>query len=121
MPEWPNVEEAVVAWLGALGRPVYTETGPSTPAEYLVVERVGGAGTAIDQDVDVEVSVIAPTRAAMWALVSQVEARMEALAANGTDTYVDDVALTFGFKVDPYPNVTVRRATATFTVTVRPQ
>lgn len=121
MPEWPDVERTVVAWLGTLGRPVYTETGPTTPTEYLTVERVGGTGTRIDRDVDVEISVIAGTRSDLWALVAQVEARVRALAASGDDTYVDDVAETFAFAIDPYPNTTVRRATATYTLTVRPQ
>jgi hypothetical protein len=99
---------------------VYTETGPTTPTEYLTVERVGGTGTRIDRDVDVEISVIAGTRTAMWDLVAQVEARIRALAATG-DPYVDDVAETFAFAFDPYPNQSARRATATYTLTVRPQ
>lgn len=121
MREWPDIERAVVAWLGTLGRPVYTETGPTTPAEYLTVERVGGTGTRIDRDVDVEISVIAATRPALWDLVADVEARIRALAATGDGMYVDDVVEAFAFSIDPYPNTSVRRATATYTLTVRPQ
>jgi len=126
VPSWPDIERAVVAWFAPLGRPVYTETGPTVPTEYLTVERVGGVGTSIDRDVDVEISVIAVTRTAMWDLVADVEARVRALAANGDPLgvppfYVDDIAERFAFAFDPYPNTAARRATATYTLTVRPQ
>ena len=120
MPSWPDVEKAVVAWLTTLGVPVYTETGPTTPAEYILVERVGGAGRRIDKDISIEVAVIAASRPAMWALASSVEMRMRELAAAGAP-YIDDVDEQFSFAFDPYPNVAARRATATYTLTVRPQ
>lgn len=125
MPDllWPNVERAVVAWLSArTSLPTYTETdtAPSLPVERLMVARVGGAGRGIEKDVDVEVEVYAATRGRMWALAGAVESAMFALAANG-DPYVDDVVEAFGFAVDPHPSAAVRRAAATYTVTVRPQ
>lgn len=124
MPDlaWANLERAVVAWLTARGLSVYTETGPddTLPAERVLVERTGGAGRGIVKDVDVEVSVTSATRAGMWALAAQVETAMAALAANG-DPYVDDVAESFAFAVDPTENTAARRATATYTLTVRPR
>lgn len=124
MPDlvWPNVEKATVAWLaGRTALPVYTETDPAPlPVEYLVVERVGGTGYGIEKDVDVEVTVTAATRSRMWVLAAAVETAMAALAANG-DPYIDDVREAFGFAVEPSESVAVRRATATFTLTVRPR
>lgn len=120
---WPDLEASVAAHLTArLPAPVYTETPPdaSLPVPRVVVERVGGAGLGIVQDVDIEVTVWAATRAAMWALVSLTETAMGALAAAG-QPYVDDVALPFAFAAQPPRSHGSRSATATYTLTVRPQ
>ena len=127
MPEWANVERGTLAWLRArLERPGYTEVPADPPEEYFTVERTGGGGRWLDKDVDVEVSVHAMSRPAMWAFAAAVESAMWALAANGDPQgdppfYVDDVGETFAFAVDPHPNAERRRATATYTLTVRPQ
>lgn len=125
-PAWQDPEQATIAWLSTtLDTPrVWAGGEPTagTALPYITVERVGGAGTRIDRDVDIEVTVYAATRAAMWAMATDVEEAMRALAASGPDgsRYVDDVAEAFGFRFDPFPNQSVRRATSTWTLTVRP-
>ena len=119
---WANVEKAMVTYLRSLGVAVYTETKDSMPGRYLRVERVGGGAEWISRDVDIEIRVVAETRSAVWDLVADVEAAMEALAANGAapGVYIDDVRVTFGFSWDPPDNQTTRAAIGTFTLTVRP-
>lgn len=124
MPEWPNVEKAAANYLAArTGLPVYAETDPvEMPGEYLMVERVGGSGSGIDKNVDLEVTVVAASRSRMWALTAIVETAMYALAAAGTP-YVDDVAEVFAFAAQPTPSgaVAARKSSAVYTLTVRPQ
>lgn len=123
---WGNVERAVVAYLKPLvGVEVLTETasspGATTGGEYLTVNRVGGTTEWISKDVDIEVTVNAPARGRMWDLAADVESAMWALAAHAAgDLYVDDVAEAFGFADDPPPAQGIRRAIATYTLTVRP-
>ena len=132
---WPDVELLGVRWLEAhvstttidgQDREVSTwragEIGPNEEklVPFLSVERVGGTGTDIDRDVDLEIGAWAPDRTSLWPLVQRVEVAMRALAANGSTQYVDDVAEAFAFALDPYPNQSVRRAIATYTLTVRP-
>lgn len=122
---WPNVERQVVAWLIAqTGRPVFTET-PETLAAHLPayqIERIGGSDEfEIGKAIQVEVNSLAATRPAMWDAVADVETAMALLASNGTeDWYVDDVSETFSAAVAPHPNDGVRRATATYSLTIRP-
>ena len=85
MPDllWPNVERAVVAWLGArTGLPTYTETdtAPSLPVERLMVARVGGAGRGIEKDVDVEVEVYAERMSAQGSYSKVTEASLTYVA-----------------------------------------
>ena len=132
---WPNVERVAIAWLGAFFEPrapgvsIYSEIAQGDDAtkrgDHLTVERVGGGSVWISKDVDVEVAVHASQRARMWDLVAVVEAAMYYLAANGDPLgdppfYVDDVTESFGFRYDPHPNQSLRRAIATYTLTVRP-
>ncbi len=128
MPEWPNVERAAVAWLRSRvdGAPVFTELPQNhPPGEFVTVERTGGASRWIQKDVDVEVAVHAGSRARMWELAGLVESAMWALDASGDPHgdppfYIDEVDNRFVFGSDPHPNVALRRAMATFTLTVRP-
>ncbi|MCR1983518.1 hypothetical protein NSA53_14880 [Cellulosimicrobium cellulans] len=132
---WPDAEKLGVRWLethvpttdvAGQTREVSTwragEIGPNEEqlVPFLSVERVGGIGRDIDRDVDLEIGAWAPDRASLWPLVQRIEVAMRALAANGSEQYVDDVAETFAFALDPYPNQSVRRAIATYTLTVRP-
>ena len=131
---WPDVERLVARWLTQrVGLSVWgvtneldvyrsgeIGTGEQDKVPFLSVERVGGIGRDVDRDVDVEVGVWTADRASLWPLVQRVEVAMRALAANGSGEYVDDVAETFTFARDPYPNQSVRRAIATYTLTVRP-
>lgn len=106
---------------------VYTETDQNLVAVarakgVILVQRSGGSTAVISKDVDVEVWVFAGTRAEMWALAADVESAMFDLAADGAaEGYVDDVVEAFGFSQEPYSNTSVRRATATYQITVRPQ
>lgn len=125
---WPNVERATIAWLRAWLPDMWVVSelpANDPPRECVTVERVGGGSGGISKDVDVEIAVHAADRARMWDLVGAVEGAMHALAANGDPRgdppfYVDDVDETFAFRNDPHPNQTVRRALATYTLTVRP-
>lgn len=119
---WSNVEKAVREYLIAgLSVPVFTRTGASPPPSYVLIERTGGAFTAIDKAFDIEVVVVAPSREAMWDLVADVESLMHGLptqAAGGV--YVDEVSEAFGFAFDQSGNPNERRAEALYTLTVRP-
>jgi len=131
---WPDVERLVARWLTQrVGLSVWgvtneldvyrsgeIGTGEQDKVPFLSVERVGGTGRDVDRDVDVELGVWTSDRASLWPLVQRVEVAMRALAANGPGEYVDDVTETFTFAYDPYPNQSVRRAIATYTLTVRP-
>lgn len=123
---WPNVESLTRLWLEEkTSLNVFTETATNM-AVYLpvcLVARVGGSeGQEIDKVFTVEVVVIAGKRGAVWDGVSQVEVAMRALKANGTDAwYVDEVVETFGFAMEPSDNESVRRATATYQLTIRPR
>jgi hypothetical protein len=125
-PRWPNVERGVVRWLGArTGRPVYTESDEELEERLPAyrVERVGGADAyELGKEIQVEVSSLAATRPELWAAVADAESAMEALKANGFEGfYVDDVRETFSAAVVPYRNDGVRKATATYGLTLRPQ
>lgn len=122
---WPNVERQLIAWLTAqTGRPVFAET-PETLTDHLPayqIERIGGSDAIeIGKAIQVEVNSLAATRPKMWDAVADVETAMNLLAANGTqEWYVDDVSETFSAAVAPHPNDGVRRATATYSLTIRP-
>lgn len=125
---WANVERLVVGWLKErTDATVYTETGEDLAAVAaatgaIVVQRAGGSGDLIDRDVDIELNAIAGSRPAMWDLAGDVETAMADLATDATEEgYVDDVALSFGWADDPHDNPAVRRATATYRLTVRPR
>ena len=121
---WANVERLVVRYLrDTLRIPVYTETfADQGGTEWVTVARIGGHGYDLEKTINVEVDVHAQTRANMWALAARVEEAMDRLVAAGTvDGYVDDVAEVFAFAFDPPANRDVRRATATYALTLRPQ
>lgn len=132
MPElglrWPNAEKLVVAWLRArTTATVYTETDDdldrvAADTGALAVQRSGGsAGPGLDKDVDVEVTAYAGTRAALWALVADVESAMADLAGDGNaEGYVDDVNEAFSFAQEPHPRPSTRQAVATYSLTFRP-
>lgn len=122
---WPNVERQLIAWLTAqTGRPVFTETPDTLTASLPAyqIERVGGSDDfEIGKAIQVEVNSLAATRPAMWDAVADAETAMALLAANGTEHwFVDDVTETFSAAVAPHPNDGVRRATATYSLTIRP-
>lgn len=119
---WPNVERALVGHLKqALGVEAYTQPGTELPDRYITLERSGGGGAWIDKTVDISVAVHALNRGDMWDLAADVESAMWSLAAHAAaGVYIDDVDATFGFAYDPAANQDVARASATFTLTVRP-
>lgn len=119
---WANIEKAVRKYLtGLLSVVVWAETGNDPGAEYVNVERIGGTSEWINRSVDVQVSVVAASRGRMWFLAADVESAMWSLAAHaGGGVYFDDVAEAFGFAFDPPDSQGVRRAIATYTLTVRP-
>lgn len=122
---WPNVERFVRAWLVAqTGRDVYTETpgtfGTGLPAYQIT--RVGGSDAgAHEKEITVEVDTIAARRGEMWDAAADAQTAMDNLRANGTaDFYVDDVREVFAPAVAEYENPELRRATATYALTIRP-
>lgn len=123
--EWANVERLVRAWLLPRVAPVddvLTETRTDVSGTLVVLERTGGSGRWIERDVDVELTAVAAARGALWSLVARCERAMFNLAGNGNEHgFVDDVVETFGFAaIPPPPNGDVRRATATYSLTLRP-
>lgn len=124
-PRWANVEKFLRLWLAErTGRPVYTETDGTLTGNLPAyqITRVGGSG-GIDfsKTVAIEIDSIAATRGAMWDTAADAQTAMHELAANGTaDWYVDTVEETFSPAVEPYENTGVRRATATYALTIRP-
>lgn len=123
---WPNVEKQLAAWLAAAtGHPVFTETDSSLTNHLPAykIARVGGADAVeLGKAIQVEVESLASTRPAMWDAVAAVETAMAGLAANGTpDWYVDDVTETFSAAVQETSNDGVRKASATYALTLRPQ
>lgn len=124
---WPDVEKSVRAWIGtrwSLGiDAVYTETGETVPDEYAVIDVTPGPGDFdTDREIDVEVTVYARTRARAKALATEVDSIMSLLPASGTEEfYVDAIAVRFGFAIEKTPTQTARQASATYTLTVRPQ
>lgn len=124
---WQDPERLVMGWIRAGLAPLQKvygggEVPNGTAPDFITVERVGGSGTDLDREVDIETTVYATNRADMWQLAAAVEDAMRALAANGPDggRYVDDVDEAFSFRFDPIQNQSQRRATATWTLTVRP-
>lgn len=121
---WANLERLVLAWLQARADATgYTEVPTDAALPRFTIEQSGGRGSGwIDKAVDVEVKAIAETRAQMWALAGRLDSAMRDLASNGNgEGYVDDVEETFAFTPDPHPNSDLRRAIATYTLTVRPR
>ena len=122
---YPNLERAVVAWLKAeTGLTVYTETPPDLAAHvpcYRVARAGGGDQLELGKEVQIEVAAYGRNRADLWNAAAAAETAMDYLAANGAPGfYVDDVRETFGFAAEPYENDGVRKATATYGLTVRP-
>ncbi len=126
--EWPNVEQLVVAWLKARTNLYVCTERPDDLAALadsrgvVQVSRAGGAGAALEKRVDVELEAFAADRAHLWDdVVSVLERAMFDLAGDGGDHgYVDDVENLFAFAGEPHPNPSVRYATGTFSITVRP-
>jgi hypothetical protein len=124
-PRWANVEKFLRLWLAAeTGRAVYTETDGTLAGNLPAyqITRVGGSdGADFSKSVSIEIDSIAATRGAMWDAAAAVQTAMRKLAANGTaDWYVDTVEETFSPAIEPYENQGVRRATATYALTIRP-
>ena len=129
MPElsWPDVEKLVWAWLTEHMAPVavVTENESGSPTPRVRVGRAGGGdgrgSVGIDREVDIEVTVITDTRGDLWALADAVDGHMAAVACAETPHgYVDDVRTRAGFADDSPAHSPVRRASAVFTLTVRP-
>lgn len=126
---WPRLERTVIAWLTPRVAPA--EVWAERPDDLVAIakakgavrlERAGGTGTDIDHALQLEVTVYAGTRGELWDLADLVESALADLAGDGSsDAYVDDVEATFLFAAEPHPDPSVREATATFTITVRPQ
>ena len=124
--DYAQVERQAKAWLQAgTGNPVYTETGPGledvVPAYKLEV--VGGSQNprAEERTVLVEVGSFDVARAKALDAARAADRCMCSLAQNGTEEwYVDDVVVQFVPAIEPYENNELRRATATYALTIRP-
>lgn len=124
--EFPNVESALVGYLGgATGLPVYTET-PTTLQDVVPLVLVsvipGGGGTDYDESVMVDIDVFAANRPGMWDAARKVAKAMRALTARtARAAYIDSVVETAALGYVTYGNVAVRRAVGTYELTVRAQ
>lgn len=134
--QFPNTEEAVLAWAkAATGFRGYTEipnTWNTQPARALenvpcvVVERPPGGYHPSDFEsapqIDVTVFLpVASGRTAVWAAVQKLEAAIPSMMPGIGNVGIDDVSVPSGFGILPYDNPNVRRAVGTLQLVVRPQ
>lgn len=128
MPEdWPLIERALINHLPTVTTwpwqaPGRHDLGDAFPIG--IIEQRGGDISDLDAARIVEVTVVAGTRSGCWAMAQQVDvAILRGLNPGGADgVYVDEAACVFGWAIDDdwsTPDYCV--ATATFTLTVRPQ
>lgn len=137
---FPDTESVIVAWLEQwlLTRwpdekvRVYTELpegwadaqrNESERLPAILVERIpGGAGTAQEYEngSQVQVTVFTASRAVLWPLVQQVEVGMVAIRGRTAPT-IDEIWSSQHFGDVPYANKKIRRAVATYDMTVRAQ
>lgn len=122
---WPDAEHLARDWVREhrpeLADAVYSRDARDGPPTRVVITRTGGGANDVDREVDVEVTAIAATREDCWALARDLEGLMWALATSGNaHGYVDEVRELFGFAEDPSDNDDAWRASATFTLIVRP-
>lgn len=124
--EFPNVEASLVGYLAATtGLPVYTETVTNLQdvVPLILVSQIPGTGgTDYEQVVTFDVDAFGANRSSMWDTASKVAKAMRQLTAGAARlAYIDAVVETSAFGYIPYGNVAVRRAAATYDLTVRAQ
>lgn len=133
---WPETEALVVDWLftNVASHPnITTETDATfaTPSPnaamrlpLVLVQRIPGGQTDANsstQTSDIDVECYATTRAAMWALYTEVNAWMVRLTAQTTSLgTVDEVLISNGVGEVNYANPNVRRCVTTYSVSTRP-
>lgn len=133
---WPDIEVLVRAWLVAnvASAPnIRTETNATfaTPSPdssmtlpLVLIQRIPGGQTdanASTETADVDVECFGATRAAMWALYSEVHAWMMRLTAQHTTAgTVDQVLVSNGVGEVNYANPNVRRCVTTYSIATRP-
>jgi hypothetical protein len=124
---FPDTERVALLWLEqqfakADGVTVYREL-PETSwvAPVILIERTPGANLAAEYEAqtDLDVTVFAPNRAALWALVQKTEIAMRALTGSAV-ARIDEVEQTGSFGLVPYSNPKVRRAIGGYRTTARP-
>ena len=124
--DWPIVERALLDHLPEVTS--FDWQGPGntigTAIPVGVLEQVGGSSDGLDLSPDIEVTVVAATRTGCWLAAQQVDrAILRGLNPGGAaGVYIDEATLAFGWAIDPdreTPSYAV--ATATYTLTVRPQ
>ena len=125
---WPLIEAALVDHLPTVTSIPWEAPGRSDAGARIplgVVEQAGGGQTSgFDQHVDIEVTVYAANRAGCWYLAAQVDqAILRGLNPGGAGgIFVDETAQAFGWVIDPDRSGDgYEVATATYTLTVRPQ
>lgn len=131
MIDWPLIEQPLVDHLDANTTFTWTNEGGhlGTGVPKGIVQRSGGTSDLDLEDIpDVEITIIAATRAGVWQMAQQVQRVFAGLNPggivpdDGDPIYVDEVTQTFAFVVDPDRGTSSYRvATATYSLTLRPQ
>lgn len=125
---WPSVEAALIDHLPTVTPIDWEAPGRSEPGARVplgVVEQVGGIqDVGLDKQATVEVTVYAARRPGCWQLASAIDiAMLRGLnpgAAGGV--FIDETQQAFGWVIDPdRAGDGYMVATATYTLTVRPQ
>lgn len=129
--DFPNVEQAVVAWLKSqLPSSVlvvselplkFGQVGelPTVDRPVVLVEQVpGGSSEELEMENDVDLTLWATSLPLVWALAKPVNKAMRALPGRGP-VMIDSLRQNSGFGRVPYSNANVRRAVSTFRFTTR--
>lgn len=123
---WADIELAVITGIGP-GLPGVRVTDElpdklETRLPLVWVQVAGGADDQVTDTVTVDVHSFAATRGATWALAELTRTAMHALTAThvpGQKAVIDDVTTAERPALVPYGNPALRRAVATYTVSMR--
>lgn len=127
MSDWPLVERPLADHLNDSTSFDWTieggHVGDRVPLG--IVQQVGGSGDLdLEESPSIEVTLIAATRSGVWEMAQQVNRVFAGLNPGGIAgrIHVDEARQAFGFVIDPDRGTAAYRvATATYTLTLRPQ
>lgn len=120
--DWPLLEDQIVDWLNAgtgIAWAVQRDGADAGPNTGGVRVSVGQTGDLV-RSVDVELTVVAATRSGMWRLTGKVDRAMRGLDFLSR-SYIDEVAVLFGWSPEDPGPTGLSSGTATYSLTVRRQ